>query len=88
MTTDIQPTLNRIAKGGSFPHRNDGSIFKNLPPKGQTEPLLPVKLQGYYREYVHPTLGLKGPGAMRIVTGLGGEIYFTPDHYRSFIRIK
>lgn len=31
VTTDLQPTLNRnrIATGGKFPHKNDGSVFKN-----------------------------------------------------------
>lgn len=88
VTTDLQPTLNRIASGGKFPHKNDGSIFKNFAPKGRTDPLLPVKPQGYYREFVHPTPGVNGPGAMRIVTGQGGEMWFTPDHYKSFIPIR
>jgi len=29
--------------------------------------LLPVKPQGYYREFVHPTPGVNGSGAMRVV---------------------
>src|SRR5690606_25755221 len=57
--TDLQPTLNRIASGGKFPHRNDGSIFKNL------EGLLPKQNSGFYREFVHPTPGVTGPGPMR-----------------------
>jgi filamentous hemagglutinin len=61
--TDLQPTLNRIASGGKFPHRNDGAIFKNL------EGLLPKQNTGFYREFVHPTPGITGPGPMRIVTG-------------------
>jgi len=88
VTTDLQPTLNRIASGEKFPHPNDGSIFNNFAPKGQSNPLLPVKPQGYYKEFVHPTPGESGPGAMRIITGQGGEMYFTPDHYNSFIQIR
>ncbi|WP_257667143.1 ribonuclease domain-containing protein [Parapedobacter tibetensis] len=80
--TDLQPTLNRIASGGKFPHRNDGSIFKNL------EGLLPKQNSGFYREFVHPTPGVTGPGPMRIVTGQNGQMWFTPDHYKTFIPIR
>jgi ribonuclease T1 len=27
-------------------------------------------------------------GARRIVTGAGGEIYYTADHYNSFVQLK
>ncbi len=80
--TDLQPTLNRIASGGKFPHRNDGSIFKNM------EGLLPKQNVGFYQEFVHPTPGLTGPGPMRIVTGQNGNMWFTPDHYKTFIPIR
>ena len=79
---DLKPTLNRIASGGKFPHRNDGSIFKNV------EGLLPKQNAGYYKEFVHPTPRVNGPGAMRIVTGQGGQMWFTPDHYKTFIPIR
>jgi len=79
---DLQPTLNRIASGGKFPHRNDGSIFKNF------EGLLPKQNAGFYREFVHPTPGITGPGPMRIVTGQNGGMWFTPDHYKTFIPIR
>ncbi len=85
---DLGPTLNRIAAGGKFPHKNDGTIFKNLPPKGQSNPLLPIQSIGYYQEYVVPTPGVKGPGAMRIVMGKNGQMWFTSDHYKTFVPIK
>ena len=78
----LTPTLDRIAAGQKFPHIRDGSNFMNR------EGLLPMKPSGYYKEYVHPTSGVKGPGAQRVVTGANGEIYYTPDHYHSFIQIK
>nr|WP_115573625.1 ribonuclease domain-containing protein [Xanthomonas campestris] len=81
-TVDLAPTLNRIKSGGSFPHKNDGSTFKNL--GGD----LPKKPDGYYTEYVHPTPGVSGPGPQRIVVGKGGEMYYTSDHYKTFIPIK
>jgi guanyl-specific ribonuclease Sa len=79
---NVRSTLDRIAAGGKFPHRNDGSIFKNL------EGRLPAQSQSYYKEFVHPTPGVSGPGAQRVIQGQGGELYFTPDHYQSFIPLN
>jgi guanyl-specific ribonuclease Sa len=78
---DLAPTLERITNGErlSFPH--DGTTFQNR------ERRLPQKSAGYYREFVHPTAGQRGPGPQRIVTGQQGEIYYTPDHYRTFQRL-
>lgn len=78
---DIQNTLDRIKAGQPYPHRNDGTEFYNR------ESLLPARSSGYYTEYVHPSPGIRGPGPQRVVIGKGGEIYYTPDHYRTFIRI-
>ncbi|NLR75313.1 hypothetical protein HF682_09100 [Leeia sp. IMCC25680] len=84
---DLGPTLDRIKNGGSYPHRNDGSIFQNRPPRPGANPLLPMHPAGYYKEYVVPTPGVSGPGPQRIVVGRNGEKYYTPDHYNTFIRI-
>ncbi|MHB2079454.1 VENN motif pre-toxin domain-containing protein [Pseudomonas asiatica] len=81
-TVDLGPTIDRIKSGGSFPHRNDGSIFQN---RGGD---LPQKPAGYYKEYVHPTPGVSGPGPQRIVVGKGGEMYYTADHYKTFIPVN
>jgi filamentous hemagglutinin len=83
-TVDLKPTLDRIRDGVPHPHRNDGSIF------GNREGLLPNKPNGYYNEYVHPTPGMSdtNPGAQRIIKGQGGEMYYTPDHYGTFIPIN
>ncbi|WP_411886571.1 ribonuclease domain-containing protein [Polaromonas sp. YR568] len=78
---EVMNTMARINAGQSYPHRNDGSVF------GNKEQLLPIKPAGYYREYVHPTPGSSGPGAQRVVTGQGGEAYYSPDHYGTFIPI-
>ena len=85
---DLGPTLDRIASGGRFPHRNDGSIFQNRPLPGSTTRELPAQPDGYYQEFVHPTPGVPGPGPQRIVVGKGGEVYYTPDHYGTFIPLK
>jgi guanyl-specific ribonuclease Sa len=79
---ELKPTLDRIARGERNPHRNDGSVF------GNRERLLPIKPRGYYREYVHPTPGVSHAGARRIVTGKAGEVYYTADHYQSFVRLR
>lgn len=87
-TVDLKPTLDRIINGEKYPHRNDGSIFQNRPDKLTGETGLPPQPLGYYKEYVHPTPNIQGPGPQRIITGEKGEIYYTNDHYKTFIRIK
>jgi hypothetical protein len=57
------------------------AIFRNR------EALLPRKPFGYYREYNVDTVGSRGRGKRRLVLGAGGEVYYTDDHYRSFISI-
>lgn len=76
---DLGATIDRILAGEPYPSRNDGSVFQNR------EGRLPKRPGGYYREYVHPTGGVRGPGPQRIIRGEGGEWYYTPDHYGSFI---
>ncbi len=81
-TIDLQPTLDRIARGERNTHRNDGSTF------GNRERRLPQKPQGYYTEYVHPTKDINGPGPQRVIFGKSGDIWYTPDHYETFKKIK
>ena len=52
------------------------------------EKLVPVRERGYSREYTVPAPGLKHRGARRIVSGRGGELYYSDDHYQSFRRIR
>lgn len=80
-TVDLKPTIDRIAAGEKNSHRNDGSIFQN---RGDQ---LPKRRHGYYREYVVPTPGVSGPGPQRLVVGADGEVYYTHDHYDTFIRL-
>ncbi|GAB4181290.1 MAG: hypothetical protein Fur006_16240 [Coleofasciculaceae cyanobacterium] len=79
---EAQVTIELIQKGGPFPYKQDGTIFRNR------EKRLPPAPVGYYREYTVPTPGLRTRGAQRIVTGRGNEIYYTGDHYRSFVRVQ
>lgn len=78
---EAQRTLVLIARGGPFPYSKDGSVFQNR------ERLLPNKPRGYYSEYTVPTPGEDDRGARRLVVGRGGEVYYTADHYDSFVRV-
>ncbi|MBM4076766.1 MAG: ribonuclease, partial [Planctomycetes bacterium] len=72
----------RIARNEKNSHRNDGSTF------GNREGRLPKKPFGYYTEYVHPTKGIDGPGPQRVVVGKDGDVWYTPNHYESFKKVK
>ena len=79
---DLGPTLDRIARGESDPHANDGAVFQNR------EGLLPREKSDYYHEYVVRTPGLDAVGPQRLILGADGEVYYTPDHYATFTRIR
>ena len=76
---EAEGTWQLIEKGGPFPYREDGTVF------GNRERRLPVEKSGYYREYTVDTPGGDDRGARRIVTGAEGELYYTGDHYVSFV---
>lgn len=75
-------TLDLIARGGPYPHRQDGGVF------GNRERRLPPQPRGYYREYTVETPGSRDRGARRIVAGGRPpvEYFYTDDHYRNFRR--
>ena len=77
---EAHATLALVARGGPFPHPQDGWVF------GNREGHLPQRERGFYREYTVETPGIGHRGARRIVTG--GKppriYYYTDDHYDSF----
>jgi len=80
LPAEAKTSLDLIARGGPFPHRQDGVVFQNR------EQRLPKKPRGYYHEYTVETPGLNHRGARRIITG-GTPVaiyYYTDDHYDSF----
>jgi Guanyl-specific ribonuclease Sa len=80
---EARDTLALIEAGGPFPYpRNDNQTFFNR------EGLLPREGRGYYREFTVETPGSDDRGPRRIITGAGGEKYWTADHYDSFSRIR
>lgn len=76
---EIRWTLERIEAGGPYPYRQDDTVFFNR------EGRLPKQPLGYYREFTVKTPGADDRGPRRIVRGERGELYYTDDHYRSFV---
>ncbi len=73
-------TWKLIEKGGPYPYpRNDGVVFDNR------EKVLPRKQSGYYHEFTVKTPGSPDRGARRLITGQAQELYFTENHYASFV---
>jgi guanyl-specific ribonuclease Sa len=72
-------TWHLIDTGAKLPYPRDGIVFNNA------EKLLPGQTRGYYHEYTVPTPGERTRGARRLITGSGHELYYTGDHYRSFV---
>lgn len=70
----------RVITSGQRPTSiRDGIVFDN------TGTPLPVERHGYYHEYTVDTPGATSRGARRLITGLGHELYYTDDHYRTFV---
>jgi hypothetical protein len=76
---DLRLTLARIQRGERLGYRDDGAVWRDR------EHRLPRAPRGYWREYVHPTEGVSGAGPQRLVRGKRGELYYTPDHYRTLM---
>jgi guanyl-specific ribonuclease Sa len=70
-----------IQHGGPFPYRQDGSVF------GNREGRLPARQTGFYREYTVPTPGEHDRGPRRLITGGTAELYYTGDHYVTFVAV-
>lgn len=71
-------TLRLIAAGGPYPYAQDNTIFGNY------SGTLPRERRDYYREFTVRTPGASTRGTLRVVTGSGGEDYYTADHYATF----
>lgn len=75
-------TIALIDRGGPYPYSRDGIIFRN------DERTLPAHEAGWYHEYTVPTPGESDRGARRIITGHDGSVFYTADHYASFVRVR
>jgi hypothetical protein len=92
---NIATTLTRIRDGYYMPTESDDGGFFNF--SANEMPNIPRMGNNYYMEFmvwpsmnftnatydpsVEPFSGMTFPGAMRLLIGLGGEVYFTGDHY-------
>jgi guanyl-specific ribonuclease Sa len=72
-----------IQKGGPFPSSRDGAVFDNR------ERRLPAEPASYYHEYTvrTPDSGRDDRGPRRLVCGKQRELYYTDDHYVSFVQV-
>jgi ribonuclease T1 len=68
-----------IATGGRPGYARDGIVFNN------NERRLPSEPRGYYHEYTVPTPGAPTRGTRRLITGSARELYYTGDHYNTFV---
>jgi ribonuclease T1 len=80
LPTQAADTWKLIEAGGPYPYpRNDDVVFENR------EKRLPRKQSGYYHEYTVKTPGSADRGARRLITGQTRELFYTGDHYASFV---
>lgn len=80
LPAEASQTWRLIQRGGPFPYPSiDGAVFENR------EKVLPSKQTGYYHEYTVPTPGSADRGPRRLITGGSQELYYTGDHYASFV---
>jgi ribonuclease T1 len=80
--TAVTQVAAQIDAGGPFRYRKDGTTWENRERRLAKQP------PGYYREYTVDTPGESDRGARRIIAGGRGEMYYTRDHYGSFVQIR
>lgn len=76
-----QDVVEDIEDGGPYVCEKDGSTFANY------EGVLPGRERGYYAEFTVIDDCSRNRGALRIVAGDEGELFWTDDHYASFDRV-
>lgn len=69
-----------VVQGGR--RRGPKGVFDNLEGRLKRQPA------GYYVESDVWPRGSSGRGAERLVFGRAGEVYYTRDHYRSFVQLR
>jgi ribonuclease T1 len=79
LPAEVAATWDLVESGGPFRYDEDGATF------GNREGVLPDERAGYYREYTVPTPDSPDRGSRRLVTGAEDEVYYTADHYASFV---
>jgi ribonuclease T1 len=80
--TALVEVVATIDAGGPFAYRQDGTIFQNR------ERRLPLHPVGFWHEYTVPTPGSRDRGARRVVGGDDDSLFYTRNHYGSFVQIR
>jgi guanyl-specific ribonuclease Sa len=81
LPAEVSQTIDLVEQGGPFPYAEDGTVYQNR------EGILPACAAGYYHLYTVPTPGTSDRGDRRLITGEGGEYYYTPDRYATFAEV-
>jgi guanyl-specific ribonuclease Sa len=81
LPAQVGQTIDLVEQGGPYPHAGDGTVYQNR------EAVLPACAAGYYHLYTVPTPGTSDRGNRRLITGEGGEYYYTPDRYATFVEV-
>ena len=79
---EIAVTLADIADGTPDRFRADRELYEN---RGHH---LPEHPRGFWRAFTVVTPGERDRGPRRLVVGTDGSVWFTRDHYRSFVRLR
>jgi guanyl-specific ribonuclease Sa len=81
LPAQVGQTIALVERGGPYPFAEDGTVYQNR------EGTLPACAASYYHLYTVPTPGTADRGNRRLVTGAGGEHYYTPDRYATFVEV-
>lgn len=71
-----------IESRGPFKYPKDGAVFQNR------EKRLPKQKAGFWHEYTVDTPGSADRGARRLIAGDDGSLYYTRDHYETFVVLR
>jgi guanyl-specific ribonuclease Sa len=81
LPAQVGQTIDLVEQGGPYPYAEDGTVYQNR------EGILPACASSYYHLYTVPTPGTSDRGNRRMITGGGGEYYYTPDRYATFVEV-
>jgi guanyl-specific ribonuclease Sa len=76
----IETTYKNV-EDGNLTYSKDGTVWNNK------DGNLPLEKPGFYKEYTVDNSGTSGRGVERLVIGENGDVYYTADHYATFVKI-
>lgn len=78
---EVADTIALVRADGPYPYPEDGQTYQNR------EGVLPDCAAGHYTLYTVPTPGAPDRGERRLIAGAGGEFFYTPDRYATFVHV-